>query len=88
MAKVVITVDTKAGTLDVTVNGKTIENVDRATAYCGYNYDNDGKKIEKSYVDVHTREMNEENDVMTMTHIMAELKEKYPETSIASMLKG
>jgi ribosomal protein L11 len=90
MAKVVITVDTEAGTLEAKVNGKAVENVSRVSAWMGQYYNEKDKLVPKCCVDINTH-TKDDDGVSTHTTIMAAIAEKYNmehcEPDIKNLLK-
>lgn len=76
MAKVVMTVDTEEGTLDVSVNGKAVADVTRVSAWMGKYYNEKDQLVPRCCVDINTANKDEDG-VSTVTTIMAAMAKKY-----------
>lgn len=70
MAKVVITFDTQDKSLTATMDGKTVENLESASFYRGYNYDT-SKSTDEFRCNLTTVEKKEDDGVSMYTQISA-----------------
>ena len=91
MAKLVLEVDTDAGTLSCTVNGKAVDNVNTVRAYTGATmmYSDDDSNSPTSYAGFSVETSTKEDGVVTLQCVTAskEEKDKKVYDSIRKMLR-